>query len=239
MRGLAVLLSVLVAAPGFADSSRARAEREMVAAKAAMELQEWERAIEHLEKARLLAPDASGPYLNLGIAYERLGRCGEAVEMIEAYLHRKKTPHEQAAEILAACARKAEATPAPTMESTSPSGTPTPSPSTTIPSPSPATESGTTAAGTTARTETTTAAPPPRPPPVYVAPPDQRAPYLARPAPPRQKHTAAIVGGVIAGVVVTAVVITLAVVLGGSASSSSSSGPPPPSEVGFPTAGTR
>src|SRR5262245_7073333 len=101
------LVVALTLAPrvGAAPLSRVdEAEAEMVKAKQAMAEGQYEVAVGHLLVARSLAPEASGPYLNLGIAYERLGRCAEAVPMLEEYLRRKVTaPHPSATEALAAC----------------------------------------------------------------------------------------------------------------------------------------
>ena len=87
----------------------------MLKAKQAMEHAQYEVAVGHLLVARSLVPDASGPYLNLGVAYERLGRCNEAVPMLEEYLRRKpKSPSPIAARSLDACRAQATTTKPPT-----------------------------------------------------------------------------------------------------------------------------
>src|SRR5262245_14585967 len=96
---LIALLVVAAAARAHAGprSPEVEAEAEMLKAKQAMERGQYEVAIGHLLVARSLAPEASGPYLHLGLAYERLGRCAEAVPMLEEYLRRKpQSPNPKA-----------------------------------------------------------------------------------------------------------------------------------------------
>lgn len=89
--------------------AEAAAEAEMLKARQIMDRGEDAAAIDHLLAARALAPEASGPYLHLGLAYARLGRCEEAIPMLEEYLQRKRSsPHMSAAATLSAC-RKAGA----------------------------------------------------------------------------------------------------------------------------------
>lgn len=97
--------------PALAASAEAEAaaEAEMLKARQIMDRGEDAAAIEHLLAARALAPEASGPYLHLGLAYARLGRCEEAIPMLEEYLQRKRSsPHVSAAVTLSMC-RKAGA----------------------------------------------------------------------------------------------------------------------------------
>jgi hypothetical protein len=115
---LLIALCVLFSGTPGADAARGsredEAEAEMLKAKQAMERAQYEVAIGHLMVARSLVPDASGPYLNLGIAYERLGRCAEAVPMLEEYLRRRaKSPSPTAAKTLEAC--RALTPPAPAL----------------------------------------------------------------------------------------------------------------------------
>jgi hypothetical protein len=166
-RWLVTVVVALALAPNVVAAPRSRedeAETEMVKAKQAMAQGRYEVAVGHLLVARSLAPDASGPYLNLGIAYERLGRCSEAVPMLEEYLRRKaKEPHPSAAEALAACrATTAETAPPST---TSPPTAPSPP---TAASPPTAPSSG--------------AAPPPTP--TVTLPPPIAPTSLAPPAAP-------------------------------------------------------
>jgi hypothetical protein len=107
------------AAPG---APEVEAEAEMQKAKQAMERAQYDVAVGHLLVARSLVPDASGPYLNLGVAYERLGRCGEAVPMLEEYLRRKpKSPSPIAARSLEICrAKETAAAPTPPVTTTPP-----------------------------------------------------------------------------------------------------------------------
>jgi hypothetical protein len=102
---LAMFAVVTLAAPARADrAAAAEAEAEMVKAKQAMERREFEAAVGHLLVARSLAPEASGPYLNLGLAYAALGRCDDAIPVLEEYLRRKtRDPQPSAAATLAAC----------------------------------------------------------------------------------------------------------------------------------------
>lgn len=105
--------------PALAASAEAEAaaEAEMLKARQIMDRGEDAAAIDHLLAARALAPEASGPYLHLGLAYARLGRCEEAIPLLEAYLSRKRSsPHVSAAATIAAC-RKAGAASGPARKS--------------------------------------------------------------------------------------------------------------------------
>jgi hypothetical protein len=70
---------------------------EMKKAKLSLDHHEYEAAIGHYIVARSLAPESSGPYLGLGLAYAALGRCPEAIPVLEEYLRRKKTDANPAA----------------------------------------------------------------------------------------------------------------------------------------------
>ena len=116
MKAVARLVAVLfvwMAAPAHATATAAaQAEAEMVKAKQAMEQRQFELAIVHLLAAQTLAPEASGPYLNLGLSYAALGRCDEAARMLEEYLRRKvRDPQPSATATLAACRAAAAAAP--------------------------------------------------------------------------------------------------------------------------------
>lgn len=105
----------------------------MLKAKQAMERAQYDVAVGHLLVARSLVPNASGPYLNLGVAYERLGRCAEAVPLLEEYLRRKpQSPSPIAARSLAAC--RAQATAAAPPAPASPAATTPSAPAATTPS---------------------------------------------------------------------------------------------------------
>src|ERR1700761_8199439 len=108
-----LLIALCVVAAGASGAGAARgsaadeAEAEMLKAKQAIDRAQYEGAVGHLLVARSLVPDASGPYLNLGIAYERLGRCADAVPALEEYLRRKpKAPSPLATHSLEICRAK-------------------------------------------------------------------------------------------------------------------------------------
>jgi tetratricopeptide (TPR) repeat protein len=100
------------------------AEQEMRRAKLSLDRGEYESAIGHYLQARALAPDSSGPYLGLGLAYAGLGRCSEAIPMLEEYLRRKtRDPFPGAASTLNACrARTAQISTGRVMVTSEPSG---------------------------------------------------------------------------------------------------------------------
>jgi len=98
-----VVLWLSTAAVARADSLE-EASEEMKKAKLSLDHREYEAAIGHYIVARSLAPESSGPYLGLGLAYAALGRCPEAIPVLEEYLRRKKTdPHPGALPTLNAC----------------------------------------------------------------------------------------------------------------------------------------
>jgi hypothetical protein len=132
MRAALLTLALLFVPLAHAADRGAEAEKEMIKAKQAMERREFEVAIGHLLVARSLAPEASGPYLNLGLAYAALDRCADAIPMFEEYLRRKKKdPHPSAATMLAACREKLtpEPPPAPPPAETRAPAPPPPAPS--------------------------------------------------------------------------------------------------------------
>jgi hypothetical protein len=90
MRALLVVLLSLIALPAFADE-KSEAEREMVKAEQHLERGEYDAAIARFHVARSLVPSSSGPYLGLGLAHARAGRCDQAIAYLEEYLRRKKT----------------------------------------------------------------------------------------------------------------------------------------------------
>src|SRR5437899_2692619 len=94
-RILPSLLALWLSAGAVARAdSLEEASEEMKKAKLSLDLRQYEAAIGHYLVARSLAPESSGPYLGLGLAYAALGRCGEAVPVLEEYLRRKpKDPH--------------------------------------------------------------------------------------------------------------------------------------------------
>jgi hypothetical protein len=100
-----ILLTLPVSAAwAQAPESLAEAETEMKKAKLNMDRREYEAAIGHYMVARSLAPESSGPYLGLGLAYAALGRCGEAIPVLEEYLRRKtRDPFPGAMSTLNAC----------------------------------------------------------------------------------------------------------------------------------------
>jgi hypothetical protein len=101
----ALLLSLLVAAAARADV-KAEAEAEMLKAQESFDRGDWEAAIGHFDAARLLVPSSSGPYLGLGLAQARAGRCEHAIPNLVEYLRRKKeNPKPEAVRALEACKR--------------------------------------------------------------------------------------------------------------------------------------
>jgi hypothetical protein len=101
-----VILTLLLAPLAIADD-KADAEAEMMKAQENLERGEFEFAISRFNLARSLVPSSSGPYLGLGMAYARSGRCEQAVPYLEEYLRRKKqNPKPEATETLADCKRR-------------------------------------------------------------------------------------------------------------------------------------
>jgi uncharacterized membrane protein YgcG len=241
---LVVLWVVLAAAPRAGAAPRSRegeAEAEMLKAKQALERAQYDVAIGHLLVARSLAPEASGPYLNLGIAYERLGRCADAVPMLEEYLRRKpKSPHPSAATTLAAC--RAAAKPAPSE-----------APATAAPTDS---DDGPEAPRRAAPPAAAVVATPPAlAPPELVAPPPQPSTNVLVESPPdvtvKKKRVWPTVVGVLAGVAVAGAIVAIVVTQvpssshdggnggGGSGGGGSGGMGGGATEVGFPTGSTR
>lgn len=226
--------------PALAASAEAEAaaEAEMLKARQLMERGEDAAAIDHLLAARALAPEASGPYLHLGLAYARLGRCEDAIPMLEEYLQRKRSsPHVSAAATLAAC-RKAGAASAPARK-------PDEVPLTTRAPEIPATSAAPPAAAMSPARALATA---PgialaAPPPFWIATPAQVQSPPASPsraALPAEKSRPAwpVILGVTAGlIVVTCVVTGLAVGLT-NPDPMPGGGDPGPSETLFPTGTT-
>ena len=53
-------------------------------------------------------PSSSGPYLGLGLAYARSGKCDQAIPYLEEYLRRKKqSPKPEAGDTLNPCKQRA------------------------------------------------------------------------------------------------------------------------------------
>jgi hypothetical protein len=103
VRTLVVVAALLASASAFAGSVE-EAEEEMRRAKVALDRHDYEGAVGHYLVARSLAPDSSGPYLGLGLAWAAQGRCDEAVPVLQEYLRRKtKEPNPAAQSTLSAC----------------------------------------------------------------------------------------------------------------------------------------
>jgi tetratricopeptide (TPR) repeat protein len=101
------LALVLLASVAQADD-KAGAQAEMVKAQENLNRGEFEAAIGHFDLARSLAPSSSGPYLGLGLAYARSGRCEQAIPHLEEYLRRKQqNPKPEAAGTLEDCRKRA------------------------------------------------------------------------------------------------------------------------------------
>ncbi len=84
---------------------------------------EFEAAIGRFNVARSLVPASSGPYLGLGLAFARSGRCPQAIPFLEEYLRRKKqNPKAEAGQMLAECRSKAVAPTGRIVVTSEPSG---------------------------------------------------------------------------------------------------------------------
>jgi hypothetical protein len=105
LRLVATLL--LISSPALADN-KADALAEMVKAQDELDRGNFAAAIARFNVARALAPDSSGPYLGLGLANARAGRCEDAIAFLREYLRRKPTGAKpEARTTLYECERKA------------------------------------------------------------------------------------------------------------------------------------
>jgi hypothetical protein len=101
-----LLISILFASLARADE-KSDAEAEMVKAQDNLDRGEFEAAIGRFNVARSLVPHSSGPYLGLGLAYARSGRCEQAIPYLEEYLRRKKSnPKAEAGDTLNDCRKR-------------------------------------------------------------------------------------------------------------------------------------
>src|SRR3954467_1248642 len=125
LRVFAVAITLLCAAAALAGPLE-EAEDEMRKAKSALDRREYEEAVGHYLIARSLAPDSSGPYLGLGLAYAAMQRCGDAVPALQEYLRRKTRDANPAAQpTLNACRAALEGrTPPPHTGPTAPTSAP-------------------------------------------------------------------------------------------------------------------
>lgn len=82
------LLCLFAAVRVSADSAK-EAEREMALAQDALDHNDYPEALQHFAAAQTLAPQASGPFLGLGLTYAAIDRCQEAVPLLEEYRRRK------------------------------------------------------------------------------------------------------------------------------------------------------
>lgn len=71
------------------DPAKRDAEQEMALAQAALDRNDYPEALLHFSSAQTLAPQASGPFLGLGLTYAAIDRCQEAVPLLEEYRRRK------------------------------------------------------------------------------------------------------------------------------------------------------
>jgi hypothetical protein len=102
-RTVVATLLLPMALPALAQDT-SEAEGEMRKAKLTFDKRDYEAAIGHYLIARSLAPESSGPYLGLGLSYAALGRCPDAVPVLEEYLRRKAdNPRPEARQTLNAC----------------------------------------------------------------------------------------------------------------------------------------
>jgi tetratricopeptide (TPR) repeat protein len=77
------------AAPPAAAAAKDEAAHEMEAGNAALAGGDVEAALAHFDRAHALLPDATGPLVALGLAYEKKGDCKTAVPLLNEYLGRK------------------------------------------------------------------------------------------------------------------------------------------------------
>ena len=97
---------VLSGTRAFADA-KADALAEMEKAQDNLDHGEYDAAVARFNVARSLFPSSSGPYLGLGLAHARAGRCVEAIPFLEEYLKRKtKDPKPEGREALDDCRKK-------------------------------------------------------------------------------------------------------------------------------------
>jgi hypothetical protein len=110
----------LLASTSLADEARLiKAEREMQRAHELMDQKDYEGALEHFEEARALAPEASGPYLGIGLSAAALQRCQVAVPALEKYLKRKPdSPSPAARPALESCQHRVATPPPPQPQAT-------------------------------------------------------------------------------------------------------------------------
>jgi hypothetical protein len=109
------LALLVLASTSWADEPRlVKAEREMQRAHELMDQKDYEGALEHFEEARALAPEASGPYLGIGLSAAALQRCQVAVPALEKYLKRKPdSPSPAARPALEGCQKRTPPPPRP------------------------------------------------------------------------------------------------------------------------------
>jgi hypothetical protein len=107
----AALIALVVGAAAVARADAVTdAAAEMEKAQDNLDRGEFDAAIGRFNVARSLVPQSSGPYLGLGLAYQRSGRCAEAIPFLEEYLRRKANAKPEAGAALADCrARTASA----------------------------------------------------------------------------------------------------------------------------------
>jgi hypothetical protein len=94
---------LLISTTARAGEDTADAEHELQAGDEAFKAGKYDAAIVHFDAARRLAPDRSAPYRYLGLSYAALGRCADAVPMLEEYARRKKDPSSDAVKELDKC----------------------------------------------------------------------------------------------------------------------------------------
>jgi tetratricopeptide (TPR) repeat protein len=99
-------------AKAHAEPSEQAATQAMKRAQEHMLQKDYAAAAQAYDEARALAPDASGPYLGLGLAHAAQGHCQEAVPALEEYLKRKgDDPQPGAKATLEACRALAAVSP--------------------------------------------------------------------------------------------------------------------------------
>jgi hypothetical protein len=105
-RALAVAFLLSQGSVAFADA-KADALAEMEKAQDNLDRGEYDAAIARFNVARSLFPSSSGPYLGLGLAHARAGRCEDSIPFLEEYLKRKtKDPKPEAVQTLEDCRRR-------------------------------------------------------------------------------------------------------------------------------------
>lgn len=93
---LLLSLFVCLVTPAFGQEDRARAETALKTGVKQYKEGKYEEALASYQEASKFAPNAAGPYREMGKAYEILGRNQEAISSYEEYLKRRPTANDAA-----------------------------------------------------------------------------------------------------------------------------------------------